>query len=111
MATATMTASKTKTSGKIKFRPMEDRVLIEACEATETTAGGIILPDTAKEKPQRGIIIAVGPGKMLDNGKRAEMCVELGDEVYYGKYSGTEIEFGSDKYVVLRETDILAVVE
>jgi len=111
MATATMTAAKAKSGTKIKFRPMEDRVLIEPSEATEKTAGGIILPDTAKEKPQRGTIIAVGPGKMLDNGKRAEMCVELGDEVYYGKYSGTEIDFGSDKYVVLRETDILAVVE
>ncbi len=108
---ATATASPAKTRGKIKFRPMDDRVLVEPSEATETTAGGIILPDTAKEKPQRGTIIAVGPGKMLDNGKRGELSVEIGDEVFYGKYSGTEIDFGSDKYVVLRESDILAIVE
>jgi len=110
-ATATPTKSKVKSSAKIQFRPMEDRVLIEPTEATETTPGGIILPDTAKEKPQRGTIIARGPGKLLDSGKRAEMCVELGDEVFYGKYAGTEIEFAGDKYVVIRETDILAVVE
>lgn len=113
MATATATPSKSKANvtSKIKFRPMEDRVLIEPTEATETTPGGIILPDTAKEKPQRGTIIARGPGKLLDSGKRAEMCVDLGDEVFYGKYAGTEIEFGGEKYVVIRETDILAVVE
>ena len=108
---ATATATPTRSKGKVKFRPMEDRVLIEPSEATETTAGGIILPDTAKEKPQRGTIIAVGPGKMLDSGKRGEMSVDIGDEVFYGKYSGTEIDFGSDKYVVLRESDILAIVE
>jgi chaperonin GroES len=107
MATATATLTKKK----IKFRPMDDRVLIEPSEATDTTAGGIILPDTAKEKPQRGTIIAVGPGKLLDSGKRGEMGVEIGDEVFYGKYAGAEIEFGTDKYVVLRETDILAVVD
>lgn len=109
MATATATPMKSKS--KIRFRPMDDRVLIEPSEATETTAGGIILPDTAKEKPQRGTIIAVGPGKLLDSGKRGEMGVEIGDEVFYGKYAGTEIEFAADKYVVLRESDILAVVD
>ena len=111
MATATATPTKSKVKAKIKFRPTDDRVLIEPSEATETTAGGIILPDTAREKPQRGTIVAVGPGKLLDNGRRADLSVEIGDEVFYGKYSGTEIDFGSDKYVVLRETDILAVVE
>jgi len=109
MATATATATPTKK--KIKFRPTDDRVLIQPSEATDTTSGGIILPDTAKEKPQRGTIIAIGPGKLLDSGKRGEMDVSIGDEVFYGKYSGTEIEFGTDKYVVLRETDILAVVD
>ena len=104
---ATATASKRK----IKFRPTEDRVLVEPREADETTAGGIILPDSAREKPQRGIIIASGPGKLLDSGKRGEMGVKVGDEVFYGKYSGTEIEFGTDKYVVIRENDILAVVD
>lgn len=105
MATATATKS------KIKFRPMDDRILVEPCEADEKTAGGIILPDTAQEKPQRGITVATGPGKLLDSGKRGEMCVKVGDEVFYGKYSGTEIEFGTDKYVVLRENDILAIVD
>jgi chaperonin GroES len=107
MATATMTATKKK----VKFRPIEDRVLIEPIEAEDRTTGGIILPDTAKEKPVRGTVIARGPGKLLDNGKRGEMSVSVGDEVFYGKYSGTEIEIGSDKYIVLRETDILAIVE
>jgi chaperonin GroES len=107
MATATATATKKK----IKFRPMDDRVLIEPLEAEDTTTGGIILPDTAKEKPQRGTVIAVGPGKLLKNGKRGEMNLSVGDEVVYGKYSGTEIDYGTDKYVVVRESDVLAIVE
>ena len=107
MATATASPPKKK----IKFRPTDDRILVEPSEAADTTTGGIILPDTAKEKPQRGTVIAVGPGKLLDSGKRGEMSVDIGDEVFYGKYSGTEIDFGTDKYVVLRETDVLAIVE
>lgn len=106
MATATATPMKKK----IKFRPMDDRVLLEPCEAEETTSGGIILPDNAREKPQRGTVIATGPGKLLDSGKRGEMSVHVGDEVYYGKYAGTEIDYGTDKLVVLRENDILAIV-
>ncbi|MEK6674165.1 MAG: co-chaperone GroES [Planctomycetota bacterium] len=105
------TATATPTKKKLKFRPTDDRILIEPCEAEETTAGGIILPDAAREKPQRGIVLAAGPGKLLDSGKRGEMSVGVGDEVWYGKYSGTEIEFGTDKYVVLRENDVLAVVD
>jgi len=104
---ATATATKTK----IKFRPMDDRVLVEPVEADETTTGGIILPDAAREKPQRGTVIAMGPGKLLDSGARGEMSVKLGDEVFYGKYSGTEVEFNTDKFVVLRENDILAIVD
>ncbi len=104
-------ASATATKTKIKFRPMDDRILVEPCEAQETTAGGIFLPDTAREKPQRGTVIATGPGKLLDSGNRGEMSVRLGDEVFYGKYSGTEIEFGTEKCVVLRENDILAIVD
>ena len=104
-------ASATATKTKIKFRPMDDRVLIQPCEAEETTSGGIILPDTAREKPQRGKVIAAGPGKLLDSGKRGEMSVRIGDEVFYGKYAGTEIEFGTEKRVVLRENDILAIVD
>ncbi len=101
----------TATKKKIKFRPTEDRVLLEPCEAEETTTGGIVLPDTAREKPQRGVILAVGPGKLLDSGQRGQTCVSVGDEVFYGKYSGTEVEFGTDQYVVLRENDILAVID
>lgn len=104
-------ATATATKKKIKFHPLDDRVLVEPIDAEEKTAGGIVLPDTAREKPQRGVIISMGPGKLLDNGKRAAMDVKIGDEVVYGKYSGTEIEYNGDKYVVLRESDILAVVE
>ena len=103
---ATATAKK----AKIKFRPMDDRILLEPIEADDKTTGGIILPDNAREKPQRGVVLAMGPGKLLDSGKRGEMSVKLGDEVFYGKYSGTEIEFSTDTYVVLREADILAIV-
>ena len=106
MATATAKESKKK----IKFRPLEDRVLIEPSEAEERTAGGIVLPDTAKEKPQRGTVIATGPGKLMKDGHRAAIDVKVGDTVFYGKYSGTEIDYGSDKFVVCRESDILAVV-
>ena len=103
-------ATATSTRTKIQFRPMDDRVLVEPREAEERTAGGIVLPDTAREKPQRGVVIAVGPGKLLDSGERGSMNLSVNDEVIYGKYSGTEIEFGTDKYVVLRENDVLAVV-
>ena len=95
----------------MKIRPLEDRVVIKQSEATDKTAGGIILPDTAKEKPQIGKIIAVGPGKILDNGKQSEMSVKKNDEVIYGKFIGNEVEINGEKYVILRENDILGVVE
>ncbi len=95
---------------EIKLRPLDDRVVVEPMEAEETTAGGIVLPDTAKEKPQRGTVIAVGPGKLLDNGSRAEVAVALGDEVIYGKYSGSEVEIDGREVKILRESDILAKV-
>jgi len=104
---ATATAKKTK----IKFRPLDDRVLLEPCEAEETTPGGIVLPDSAREKPQRGTVIASGPGKLLDSGARGEMSAKVGDEVLYGKYSGTEMEFEGETYIVIRENDILGIVE
>ena len=104
-----MAATATKT--KIKFRPLDDRLLVEQGDAEEITTGGIVLPDTAREKPQRGRVVAAGPGKLLDNGKRGRLEVKVGDEVYYGKYSGTEVEMSGDKYVILRESDLLAVVE
>ncbi|MBN4058890.1 co-chaperone GroES [bacterium AH-315-J04] len=105
---ATATAKKTK----IKFQPMDDRVLVEPCKADEVTSGGIILPDAAREKPQRGKVVATGPGRLLDSGNRGEMSVSLGDEVFYGKYAGTEVDLdGADQYVVIRENDILAIVD
>ena len=95
----------------MKLIPLDDRVVIKQSEAEEKTSGGIILPDTAKEKPQIGKIIAAGPGKLLDNGKRNKMSVKKNDKVIYGKYMGNEIEIDSEKYVILREDDILGIVE
>ena len=95
---------------KLKIRPLDDRVVVEPMEAEEMTAGGIVLPDTAKEKPQRGKVVAVGPGKLLDSGQRAEMSVSVGDEVIYGKYGGTDIEVNGEEVKILRESDILAKV-
>ena len=95
----------------MKLAPLDDRVVIKQSEAEEKSAGGIILPDAAKEKPQRGKIIAVGPGKILENGKRGEMNVKKGDEVLYAKYSGNEIEIDGENYVILHEGDILGVIE
>jgi chaperonin GroES len=90
---------------------LDDRVLVKRDEAEEKTAGGIVLPDTAKEKPQRGKVIAAGPGKVLDSGKRGDMSVKVGDEVYYGKYAGTEIKIEGEEYVILKESDVLAIIE
>ena len=95
---------------KIKIRPLDDRVVVEPLEAEETTAGGIVLPDNAKEKPQRGTVLAIGPGKLLDNGVRGELSVAVGDEVIFGKYGGTEIEIDGEEVKILRESDILAKV-
>jgi len=92
-------------------KPLDDRVLVKQSQAEERTAGGIVLPDTAKEKPQRGAVVAVGAGKLMDNGQRAAMSLKKGDEVFYGKYSGTEIKIDGDEYVILRESDVLAVIE
>ena len=95
---------------KIKIRPLDDRVVVEPIEAEETTAGGIVLPDAAKEKPQRGTVVAVGPGRLLDSGNRGELSVDVGDEVIYGKYGGSDIEVDGDEVKILRESDILAKV-
>lgn len=95
---------------KIKIRPLDDRVVVEPSAAEEVTAGGILLPDSAKEKPQRGTVIAVGPGKLLDSGERGELSVAVGDEVIFGKYGGTEIEVNGTEVKILRESDILAKV-
>lgn len=94
----------------VKLRPLDDRVVVKPMEAEQVTAGGIVLPDTAKEKPQRGTVVSVGPGKLLDSGSRGTLSVTVGDEVIYGKYSGTEIEVNGEDVKILRETDILAKV-
>jgi chaperonin GroES len=95
---------------KSKLRPLDDRVVVKPVEAEERTAGGIVLPDTAKEKPQRGKVVSIGPGKLLENGQRGTLSISIGDEVIYGKYSGTDIELEGDEVKILRETDILAKV-
>jgi chaperonin GroES len=95
---------------KLKIRPLDDRVVVTPLEAEERTAGGIVLPDSAKEKPQRGTVVAVGPGKLLDSGKRGELSVTVGDQVIYGKYGGTDIEVSGEDVKILRESDILAKV-
>ena len=93
---------------EIDLRPLDDRVVVEPVEAEEMTAGGIVLPDTAKEKPQRGEIVAVGPGRLDDEGKRVPMEVKKGDKVLYDKYAGTEIKLGDEEYLILRESNIVA---
>ncbi len=94
----------------LKLRPLDDRVVVEPLEAEEMTAGGIVLPDTAKEKPQRGTVLSIGPGKLLDSGERGTLSVSVGDEVIFGKYSGSDIEVDGRDVKILRETDILAKV-
>ena len=95
----------------VNVKPLEDRVLVKQSQAEEVTAGGIVLPDTAKEKPQRGKVEAVGPGKLLDSGKRAKIGLKPGDQVFYAKYAGTEVDINGEKYVICRESDVLAVLE
>ena len=94
----------------IDIRPLHDRVVVKRIEAQEQVRGGIIIPDTAKEKPQEAEVIAVGPGKLLEDGKRSPMDVKTGDRVLMGKYSGSEIKLYDQEYVILREEDILAIV-
>ena len=95
----------------MKIKPLDDRVLVKQSEAEEKTPGGIVLPDTAKEKPQRGKVIATGPGKLLESGDRGSMSVKKNDEVFYGKYAGSDVEVDGEKFVILREGDILAIIE
>jgi chaperonin GroES len=94
----------------MNIKPLADRVVIEPTEQEEVTAGGIILPETAKEKPQQGKIVAAGPGRTDEKGKRVDMEVKVGDKVLYAKYSGTEIKLDGKKLLILRESDILAVM-
>jgi chaperonin GroES len=95
----------------MKVRPLGDKVLVKRLEAEEKTKGGIVLPDTAKEKPKRGKIVAVGQGKLTDEGTRTELQVKVGDEVIFTSYAGTEIKVNGEEFMIMDESDILAVVE
>ena len=99
------------TATKVSIKPLEDRVVVQANEAETTTASGLVIPDTAKEKPQEGTVIAVGPGRIDDNGNRVPLDVKAGDVVIYSKYGGTEVKYGGEEYLVLSARDLLAVVE
>ena len=92
------------------IKPLEDRVLVQPLEAEQTTASGLVIPDTAKEKPQEGEVLAVGPGRVDDNGNRVPLDVAVGDKVIYSKYGGTEVKVGGEEYLVLSARDVLAVV-
>lgn len=98
------------TAAATQIRPLADRIVIKPLEETEQMRGGLYIPDTAKEKPQQGEVVAVGPGKLTDDGKRVELEVKQGDRVMYGKYSGTEVTLGDEPYLILRESDVLAVI-
>jgi chaperonin GroES len=95
----------------MKLKPLQDRVIVKQSEAEEKTASGILLPDAAKEKPTKGKVIAAGPGKADERGKVHALNVKTGDLIYYGKYSGTDIEVNGEKFVILRESDILGILE
>ncbi len=94
-----------------KFKPLQDRVLVKRLEEKETKKGGIIIPDSAKEKPQEGEIFAVGPGKVTDDGKLQPMNVKVGDKILFGKYSGSEVKLGDEEYLIMREEDILGILQ
>jgi chaperonin GroES len=95
----------------MRVKPLHDRVLVKRLEENETVKGGIIIPDTAKEKPMEGEVVAVGPGKMQDDGKRSAMDVKTGDRILFGKYAGTEIKIDDQDYKIMREEELLAVLE
>ena len=94
----------------VTIKPLEDRIVLKAVEAEQTTASGLVIPDTAKEKPQEGEVIAVGPGRIDDNGNRVPLDVAVGDKVIFSKYGGTEVKYGGDELLILSARDILAVV-
>ena len=99
------------TATKVTIKPLEDRILVQANEAETTTASGIVIPDTAKEKPQEGTVLAVGPGRIDDKGNRVPIDVKVGDTVLYSKYGGTEVKYAGEEYLVLSARDVLAVIE
>jgi chaperonin GroES len=97
-----------KAKPAVKLQPLGDRIIVRAIEKEEVTKGGIVLPDTAKEKPQEGEVLAVGPGKLTDDGNRIAMDLKVGDKVIYAKYAGTEVKIDDQEYLILRESDVLA---
>jgi chaperonin GroES len=99
------------TAAATQIQPLADRIVIKALEETEQMRGGLYIPDTAKEKPPQGEVIAVGPGKLTDDGKRVPAEVKTGDRVLYGKYSGTEVTLDNEQYLILRESDVLAIIK
>ena len=99
-----------KKDAPLSLRPLDDRIVVEPTEAEEKTAGGILLPDTAKQKPQQGKVVAIGPGKLSDKGSRSAVAVKIGDLVLYGKYSGSDVEVSGREVKILRESDVLAKV-
>ena len=99
------------TSSKVAIKPLEDRIVVQPLDAETTTASGLVIPDTAKEKPQEGTVIAVGPGRFDDNGKRIPLDVQVGDVVLYSKYGGTEVKYAGEEYLVLSARDVLAVID
>lgn len=94
----------------VSIKPLEDRIVVKAVEAEQTTASGLVIPDTAKEKPQEGEVLAIGPGRIDDKGNRVPMDVNIGDRVIYSKYGGTEVKYGGDELLILSARDVLAVV-
>ncbi|MBV9096425.1 MAG: chaperonin GroES [Frankiaceae bacterium] len=98
------------TATKVNIKPLEDRIVVTVLESEQTTASGIVIPDTAKEKPQEGTVLAVGPGR-FENGQRLPLDIKEGDTVIFSKYGGTEVKFGADEYLILSARDVLAVVE
>ena len=94
----------------VAIKPLEDRIVIKQVDAEQTTASGLVIPDTAKEKPQEGVVVAVGPGRIDDNGNRVPLDIAEGDKVIYSKYGGTEVKFGGEDYLVLSARDVLAIV-
>ncbi|HJA38910.1 MAG TPA: co-chaperone GroES [Brevibacterium senegalense] len=94
----------------VSIKPLEDRIVVRQVEAEQTTASGLVIPDTAKEKPQEGEVVAVGPGRVADNGTRIPLDVQVGDKVVYSKYGGTELKYSGEEYLVLSARDVLAVI-
>jgi chaperonin GroES len=95
----------------MKIRPLQDRILVKRVDEEEKTSGGIIIPDSAKEKPQEGLVVAVGPGKTLENGSVAEIAVQAGDRILFSKYAGTDVDVDGAEHIIIREDDVLAIFE